>query len=30
MTENELQQYLKTQFPKESPSCEWKEFKNLD
>jgi ATP-dependent DNA helicase RecG len=29
MTEHELQQYLKTHFPKESPSCEWKEFKNL-
>ena len=29
MTENELQQYLKTHFPKESPSCEWKEFRNL-
>lgn len=29
MTEIELQQYLKTQFPKESSSCEWKEFKNL-
>ena len=29
MTENELQQNLRTQFPKESTSCEWKEFKNL-
>lgn len=29
MTENELQYYLKTHFPKESTSCEWKEFKNL-
>jgi len=29
MTEIELQQYLRLQFPKESSSCEWKEFKNL-
>lgn len=29
MIENELQQYLRTHFPKESPSCEWKEFRNL-
>lgn len=29
MTENELQQYLRIHFPKESSSCEWKEFKNL-
>ena len=29
MTEIELQQYLWTHFPKESSSCEWKEFRNL-
>ena len=29
MTEIELQQYLRTHFPKESTSCEWKEFRNL-
>lgn len=29
MIENELQQYLMAHFPKESPSCEWKEFRNL-
>lgn len=29
MTEQELQQYLKTQYPKENEGCEWKEFKNL-
>lgn len=29
MTEIELQEYLESQFSKESPSCEWKEFRNL-
>lgn len=29
MTEFELQQYLQTHFPKETTSCEWKEFNNL-
>lgn len=29
MTEQELQQYLKTKYPKENEGCEWKEFKNL-
>jgi ATP-dependent DNA helicase RecG len=29
MTEKELKQYLQTHFPKESTSCEWKEFRNL-
>lgn len=29
MTENDLQEYLKTQYPKESPACEWKEFRSL-
>ena len=29
MTENELKYYLSSHFPKESTSCEWKEFKNL-
>ncbi len=29
MTEYELQQYLKTHYPKENEGCEWKEFKNL-
>lgn len=29
MTENELQQYILTQYPKENEECEWKEFKNL-
>jgi ATP-dependent DNA helicase RecG len=29
MTDKELQEYLTTHYPKESTSCEWKEFKNL-
>lgn len=29
MTEKELKQYVQAHFPKESPSCEWKEFRNL-
>ena len=29
MTEQELQQYLIMQYPKEDEGCEWKEFKNL-
>lgn len=29
MTEQELQQYLIMQYPKEDESCEWKEFKNM-
>ena len=29
MTEQELQQYLLTRFPKEDAHCEWKEMKNL-
>lgn len=29
MTEQELQQYLIEQYPKEDEGCEWKEFKNL-
>ena len=29
MTEQALQQYLITQYPKEDEGCEWKEFKNL-
>jgi len=29
MTEKELKQYLQTHYPKETTSCEWKEFKNL-
>lgn len=29
MTETELQQLLKDQFPQENEKCEWKEFKNL-
>ena len=29
MTEQELQQYLKTHYPKENEGCEWKEFKSL-
>ena len=29
MTEQELQQHLIEQFPKEDEGCEWKEFKNL-
>ena len=29
MTEQELQQHLKTHYPKENEWCEWKEFKNL-
>jgi hypothetical protein len=29
MTEKELKQYLQTHYPKETTSCEWKEFKSL-
>ncbi len=29
MTENELHNYLKTNFPQENEKCEWKEFRNL-
>jgi ATP-dependent DNA helicase RecG len=29
MTENELQNYLKTKYPQENEKCEWKEFKSL-
>mgnify|MGYP001072849856 CR=1 FL=1 len=29
MTEKELKQYLQTHYPKETTSCEWKEFKGL-
>jgi ATP-dependent DNA helicase RecG len=29
MTENELQYYLKTNYPRENEKCEWKEFKSL-
>ncbi len=29
MTEQELQTYLKTNYPKEDASCDWKEMKNL-
>ena len=29
MTEQELQQYLLSNYPKENEGCEWKEFKNL-
>lgn len=29
MTENELQQYIKKNYPQENEKCEWKEFKNL-
>mgnify|MGYP003339230768 FL=1 len=29
MTEKELQQYLRTNYPKENNGCEWKEFKSL-
>lgn len=29
MTKQELQTYLKTKYPKENVSCEWKEFKSL-
>lgn len=29
MTKQELQSYLKTKYPKENESCEWKEFKSL-
>ena len=29
MTKQELQTYLKTNYPKENNSCEWKEFKSL-
>ena len=29
MTELELQQYLRREYPQENARCEWKEFKNL-
>ena len=29
MTEQELQQYLLSNFPKKNEGCEWKEFKNM-
>lgn len=29
MNEFELEKYLASMYPKESPSCEWKEFRNL-
>lgn len=29
MTEQELQQYLLSKYPKENEGCEWKEFKNM-
>jgi len=29
MTEQSLQKYLKSKFPKEAEHCEWKEYKNL-
>lgn len=29
MTENELQNYLKSKYPRENEKCEWKEFKSL-
>jgi ATP-dependent DNA helicase RecG len=29
MTEKELQNYLKTNFPRENEKCEWKEYKSL-
>ena len=29
MTEQELQQYLRINFPKEDDACDWKEMKNL-
>ena len=29
MTEQELQQYLLSKYPKENEECEWKEFKNM-
>jgi ATP-dependent DNA helicase RecG len=29
MTEQELQQYLLSKYPKENEACEWKEFKNM-
>ncbi|MEA2073051.1 MAG: ATP-binding protein [Campylobacterota bacterium] len=29
MTKKELQIYIKSEYPKENESCEWKEFKNL-
>ena len=29
MTEKELQNYLRANFPLENERCEWKEFKNL-
>lgn len=29
MNTTELQTYLKSHYPKENESCEWKEFKNI-
>lgn len=29
MTEQELQQYLLSKYPKENEECKWKEFKNM-
>ncbi len=29
MTEQELQKYLRTNYPKEDEECEWKEFKRV-
>ena len=29
MTEQELQRYLLSKYPKENEGCEWKEFKNM-
>lgn len=29
MTELKLQQYIRSNYPKENEECEWKEFKNL-
>lgn len=29
MTEQELQQYMLSKYPKENEECEWKEFKNM-
>ena len=29
MTEKELQEYLRLEYPQENEKCEWKEFHNL-
>lgn len=29
MTKQEISEYIRTQFPKENESCDWKEYKNL-